>query len=712
MGNWFSSFDANDLSRECESSIVADPLQLVHNLFAPLYVSGLLWIFVGIAYFSEDYFAVAIEGIIERYDIPPNIAGATLMAAGSSAPELISALVALFLTATAEAGSATVVGSAIFNQLVIVGGSILVAPGHEIRLEWRAVCRDMLFWALTIFLVAQALADERIVLYEAVGFVATYGFYVFVCARWRQIVVAIGGLAAVPDDKRAVRTARDVERSERVGETVGQIHHAIDMYALALEAKEPRARLREIRALIDQMYVGRMDELERIYDNDGAEAIAAHDGVAAEAATGRALLPTAAADDDDDDSEALFKGASSSSSSAPAAASSANGAAHGAGGLPRAPSDNRLVEVGVVDDDDGFATVRRRTRLPTGDDDDEPAAALDKPATRAVDPLGRDQRARSHSGAADRALAAATAAPSLPPLTPRKSYDDAEWEERCAKAFEELETSRSAAATRRLNEFAAIPRNVDIDTVLDDVGALTEIELLATDDAPPAAARGDVESRGGEAEVEVSDAAAAAPEPGGGGSCRARCARGGCLRALVKRALNVARAPFELAARPCLAKLEHEQKWISLFCASLVYLTVCVYLMMEWLEKSGCLLGITPEVMGLTFGAAGTSLPDCLVSLHVARRGEGTMAVSNVYGSNIFDILFALGLPWLIYLLIHPSGAIHFGRADVMVLLMGGSFIGFLVACVLGRWRQRAIPHGLVYLSTYALFVGYCFAVN
>ena len=47
----------------------------------------------------------------------------------------------------------------------------------------------------------------------------------------------------------------------------------------------------------------------------------------------------------------------------------------------------------------------------------------------------------------------------------------------------------------------------------------------------------------------------------------------------------------------------------------------------------------------------------------------------------------ALGLPWLIYLLIHPSGAIHFGRADVMVLLMGGSFIGFLVACVLGRWR-------------------------
>ena len=51
--------------------------------------------------------------------------------------------------------------------------------------------------------------------------------------------------------------------------------------------------------------------------------------------------------------------------------------------------------------------------------------------------------------------------------------------------------------------------------------------------------------------------------------------------------------------------------------------------MIVWLTKSGCLLGISPTAMGLTFGAAGTSMPDCLVSLHVARGGEANMAVSS-----------------------------------------------------------------------------------
>ncbi|KAF7221459.1 sodium/potassium/calcium exchanger 3-like [Nothobranchius furzeri] len=50
--------------------------------------------------------------------------------------------------------------------------------------------------------------------------------------------------------------------------------------------------------------------------------------------------------------------------------------------------------------------------------------------------------------------------------------------------------------------------------------------------------------------------------------------------------------------------------------------------------------------MGITFLAAGTSVPDCMASLIVARQGMGDMAVSNSIGSNVFDILVGLGLPW------------------------------------------------------------------
>ena len=54
-------------------------------------------------------------------------------------------------------------------------------------------------------------------------------------------------------------------------------------------------------------------------------------------------------------------------------------------------------------------------------------------------------------------------------------------------------------------------------------------------------------------------------------------------------------------------------------------------------------------IMGLTFLAAGTSVPDLLTSVIVARMGEGDMAVSSSIGSNIFDICFGLPVPWLLY---------------------------------------------------------------
>jgi len=59
-------------------------------------------------------------------------------------------------------------------------------------------------------------------------------------------------------------------------------------------------------------------------------------------------------------------------------------------------------------------------------------------------------------------------------------------------------------------------------------------------------------------------------------------------------------------------------------------------------------LGIPDTMMGLTFVAAGVSVPDALSSLAVIKEGLGDMAVSNAVGSNVFDILVCLGLPWFI----------------------------------------------------------------
>ena len=71
--------------------------------------------------------------------------------------------------------------------------------------------------------------------------------------------------------------------------------------------------------------------------------------------------------------------------------------------------------------------------------------------------------------------------------------------------------------------------------------------------------------------------------------------------------------------------------WLS-FINSILWLGGLVFFIIQWVEKSGCLIGFSSALMGLTLGAAGTSAPDALVSFHVARNGLGDMAVSNALG--------------------------------------------------------------------------------
>ena len=62
----------------------------------------------------------------------------------------------------------------------------------------------------------------------------------------------------------------------------------------------------------------------------------------------------------------------------------------------------------------------------------------------------------------------------------------------------------------------------------------------------------------------------------------------------------------------------------------------------------GCTWNMDATVLGITFLAVGTSVPDALASIIVAREGLGDMAIANALGSNVFDMLLGLGLPWLL----------------------------------------------------------------
>jgi Ca2+/Na+ antiporter len=91
-------------------------------------------------------------------------------------------------------------------------------------------------------------------------------------------------------------------------------------------------------------------------------------------------------------------------------------------------------------------------------------------------------------------------------------------------------------------------------------------------------------------------------------------------------------------------------KWCYIsFLLSIAWIGGFSYLMVDWAEIIGNTIGVPSAIMGLTILAAGTSVPDLLSSVIVARRGQGDMAVSSSVGSNIFDILVGLPVPWILF---------------------------------------------------------------
>ena len=90
---------------------------------------------------------------------------------------------------------------------------------------------------------------------------------------------------------------------------------------------------------------------------------------------------------------------------------------------------------------------------------------------------------------------------------------------------------------------------------------------------------------------------------------------------------------------------------LTFFC-SIIWIGILAWYLVAWASHVACVLKIPDIIIGLTVLAAGTSLPDTLSSVIVARQGLGDMAVANAIGSNVFNVLFGLGVPWCLWILI------------------------------------------------------------
>ena len=116
-------------------------------------------------------------------------------------------------------------------------------------------------------------------------------------------------------------------------------------------------------------------------------------------------------------------------------------------------------------------------------------------------------------------------------------------------------------------------------------------------------------------------------------------------------------------------------------------------------------MGIPHSIMGLTILAAGSSIPDLLSSVVVARRGYGEMAIQSTIGSNIFDVLISLPLPWLCFTISKggdPAVINSTATIEVLILML-------VVSCALiyihhSGWRLMK-PLARNFLIVYAVFL-------
>lgn len=425
---------------------VADPLDLQSPWAAILYITGDFYIFYIIHMICHKYFTVAIEMVVEITRMNEDLAGATLMAIGTSFPELLSGIVGVFVPGAGDAGLGTVVGSLVFNLLVINGGCVLVFEDEYLQLSRLGAIRDVFFQALVIIVMVWAFWSNPTIIDElrAYVFIAFYVMYTVAC--WK------GG-------------------------------HILSWFRRRFASRT---------------------------------------------------------------------------------------------------ADERELDVELVSTE-AFQDVSQE-----GESVENPGIPFEAIEIEGSD----DQSVHEDQGSLLRCRPAAT------------TLDRAKW------------------------------------ILLLPVGIA---ELLCTISIP------DCHS-----------------------PCWQRCLKTGMT--------------------------------LCLF-SSVLWLSILVFFMMEWAMKAGELVKVDSTVMGLTVCAIGTSLPDCMCSLIVARKGKGEMAISNVFGSNVFDILVGLGVPWALKLIVSgsvpPIEAESFEQSAWII----GSILAVYATIVLSNKYRLPRWSGYLYLGAYAVYL-------
>lgn len=148
-----------------------------------LHILGVVYMFVALAIVCDEFFVPSLDVIIEKFEIADDVAGATFMAAGGSAPELFTSIIGVFVSFD-DVGIGTIVGSAVFNILFVIGMCAIFSR-TVLSLTWWPLFRDCTFYSASLLTLIYFFRDSYIYWYEAL---VLFGFYLAYVSfmKWNQ----------------------------------------------------------------------------------------------------------------------------------------------------------------------------------------------------------------------------------------------------------------------------------------------------------------------------------------------------------------------------------------------------------------------------------------------------------------------------------------------------------------------------------------------
>ncbi|GFQ63936.1 hypothetical protein TNCT_168331 [Trichonephila clavata] len=185
--------------------------QFPEDLFTPqqrrhgavvLHVFGLVYMFVALAIVCDEFFVPALDVITIKLDISEDVAGATFMAAGGSAPELFTSVIGVFISYD-DVGIGTIVGSAVFNILFVISMCAIFSK-TVLSLTWWPLFRDVTFYSISLIVLILCFKDNTIYWYESTILLCCYAAYV-IFMKFNEPV------------EKAVRKLLDRNKFTRVG---------------------------------------------------------------------------------------------------------------------------------------------------------------------------------------------------------------------------------------------------------------------------------------------------------------------------------------------------------------------------------------------------------------------------------------------------------------------------------------------------------------